>query len=161
MSFSLQKLSSFMKSHSSGINLREWAIGVLFRKFPPVPMSSKLFPNFLLLDSLLRSVETITTVYVITHYGNIWNGTECSFALLWCGHKPKWAIVWNVVVWLRMALLKRLKSFECLVIRECQYLGGIYRCILVGESVHWRGGFKISKAQIRPPASFFFWFLQI
>ena len=46
MSFALQKLSSFMRSHLSILYLRAWAIGVLFRKFPPVPMSSRLFPTF-------------------------------------------------------------------------------------------------------------------
>ena len=46
MSFALQKLSSFMRSHLSIFDHRAWAIGVLFRKFSPVPMSSRLFPIF-------------------------------------------------------------------------------------------------------------------
>jgi hypothetical protein len=46
MSFALQKLSSFMRSHLSIVDLRACAIGVLFRKFPTVPMSSRLFLTF-------------------------------------------------------------------------------------------------------------------
>jgi hypothetical protein len=42
----LQKLSSFMRSHLSILDHRAWAIGILFRKFPHLPMSSRLFPNF-------------------------------------------------------------------------------------------------------------------
>jgi hypothetical protein len=46
MSFALQKISSFMRFHLSIFDLRAWAIGVLFRKFTPVPMSLRLFPTF-------------------------------------------------------------------------------------------------------------------
>lgn len=46
MSFALQKLSSFMRSRLSILDLRMWAIGVLFRKFPSVPMSPKFFLTF-------------------------------------------------------------------------------------------------------------------
>jgi len=46
MPFAVQKLSSFMRFHLSILNLRAWTIGVLFRKFPPVPMSSRLIPTF-------------------------------------------------------------------------------------------------------------------
>jgi len=46
MSFVLQKLSSFMRSHLSILDLRAWAIGVLFRKCTPLRMSSRLFPTF-------------------------------------------------------------------------------------------------------------------
>ena len=35
-----------MRSHLPILDLRAWAIGVLFRKFPPVPMSSRLFLTF-------------------------------------------------------------------------------------------------------------------
>jgi hypothetical protein len=49
ISFALQKLSSFMSSHLSILDLRAWAIRVLFRKFPPVQGSSTLS---LLLDSM-------------------------------------------------------------------------------------------------------------
>ena len=46
MSFALLKLSSFMRSHLSIFDLRARTIGVLFRKFLPVPMSSRLFLTF-------------------------------------------------------------------------------------------------------------------
>jgi hypothetical protein len=45
MSFALQKVSSFMESHLSIVDLRAWAIGVLFKKsYPtPIPMNLRLF----------------------------------------------------------------------------------------------------------------------
>ena len=46
MPFALQKPCSFMRTHLSILDLRAWAIEVLFRKFTPVPMSSRLFSNF-------------------------------------------------------------------------------------------------------------------
>jgi hypothetical protein len=45
LSFALQKLCNFMRSHLSILNLTAQAIGVLFRNFSPVPISSKLFPT--------------------------------------------------------------------------------------------------------------------
>jgi hypothetical protein len=39
VSFALQKLFSFMRFHLSSVNLTAQAIGVLFRKLPPVSMS--------------------------------------------------------------------------------------------------------------------------
>jgi hypothetical protein len=47
VSFALQKLCNFMKSHLSILDLTAQAIAVLFRNFPPVPISSRLFPTFL------------------------------------------------------------------------------------------------------------------
>jgi hypothetical protein len=35
-----------MEVNGKVIDLRACAIGVLFRKFPPVPMSSRFFPTF-------------------------------------------------------------------------------------------------------------------
>jgi hypothetical protein len=46
MSFALQKLCNFMRSHLSVLDLTTQAIAVLFRNFPPVPISSRLFPPF-------------------------------------------------------------------------------------------------------------------
>ena len=46
VSFALQKLFSFMRSHLSLVGLRFLAIGVLFREFSPVPTCSKFFPIF-------------------------------------------------------------------------------------------------------------------
>jgi len=46
VSFALQKLFNFMKSHLLIIDLRAWVTGVLFRKFSPVPLCSRLFPTF-------------------------------------------------------------------------------------------------------------------
>ena len=46
MSFNLQKSFSFMRFHLLILDLSAWAIGVLFRKLSPVPMSSRLLPTF-------------------------------------------------------------------------------------------------------------------
>jgi hypothetical protein len=46
VSFSLQKLYNFMRYHFSILGLTAQAIAVLFRNFPPVPISSRLFPTF-------------------------------------------------------------------------------------------------------------------
>ena len=55
VSFALQKLFSFMKSHLSIVDLRAWAIGVLSRKFPPCQWVWGSFP----LSFLLRSVYLV------------------------------------------------------------------------------------------------------
>jgi hypothetical protein len=44
VSFALQKLCNFMRSHLSILDLTEQAIAVLFRNFPPVPITSPLSP---------------------------------------------------------------------------------------------------------------------
>jgi hypothetical protein len=46
VTFSLQKLCNFMRSHLLILDLTAQAIAVLFRNFPPVPISSRLFPTF-------------------------------------------------------------------------------------------------------------------
>ena len=46
VSFALQKLCNFMRSHLSILDLTAQAIAVLFRNFSPVPISSRLFPTF-------------------------------------------------------------------------------------------------------------------
>ena len=45
--FCLTEFSSFMRSHLLSVfDIRAWGIGVLFRKFPLVPISSRLFLIF-------------------------------------------------------------------------------------------------------------------
>jgi hypothetical protein len=46
VSFALQKLCNFMRSHLSVLDLIAQAIAVLFRNFPTVPISSRLFSTF-------------------------------------------------------------------------------------------------------------------
>jgi hypothetical protein len=46
MPFALQKLCNFMMSHLSILDHTAQAIAVLFRNFPPVPISSMLSPTF-------------------------------------------------------------------------------------------------------------------
>jgi hypothetical protein len=46
VSFALQELCNFMRSHLLILDLAAQAIAVLFRNFSPVPISSRLFPTF-------------------------------------------------------------------------------------------------------------------
>jgi hypothetical protein len=46
VSFALQELCSFIRSHLLILDIAGQAIAVMFRKFSPVPISSKLSPNF-------------------------------------------------------------------------------------------------------------------
>ena len=46
VSFALQKLCNFMRSHLSILDLTAQAIAALFRNFSPVPISLRLFPSF-------------------------------------------------------------------------------------------------------------------
>jgi hypothetical protein len=46
VSFALQKLCSFMRSHLKILYLTAQAIAVLFSNFSPVPIPSRLFPTF-------------------------------------------------------------------------------------------------------------------
>jgi hypothetical protein len=77
MPFALQKLSSFMSSCLSILDIRAWAIGVLFRKFPPMPWVWGSFPLYLLLDFsvsgfMLRSLTHLDLSFVQgDKYGSI------------------------------------------------------------------------------------------
>ena len=46
VSFALQKLCNFMRSHLSILSFTAQAIALQFRNFPPVPIFSRLFPTF-------------------------------------------------------------------------------------------------------------------
>ena len=46
VSFALQNLCNFMRSHLSIFDLIAQAIALLFRNFSPVPISSRVFPTF-------------------------------------------------------------------------------------------------------------------
>ena len=46
VSFALQKLCNFMRPHLLILDLTAQAIAVLLRNFPPVPISSRLYPTF-------------------------------------------------------------------------------------------------------------------
>jgi hypothetical protein len=61
ISFIVQKLFNFMKSHLSILSLSCWAAGVLLRKSLPIPISSRVFPvpscsNFRVSSLILRSL---------------------------------------------------------------------------------------------------------
>ena len=64
VSFALQKLFNFMRSHLSVVDLRAWAIGVLSREFSPVPMYPRLFPTF---STLLPLVDFLYHFTIFVH----------------------------------------------------------------------------------------------
>jgi hypothetical protein len=59
VSLALQKLYNFMRSHLSILDLTAQAIAVLFRNFPPVPISSRLFPTFSSINFSVSKNQTI------------------------------------------------------------------------------------------------------
>jgi hypothetical protein len=61
ISFVVQKLFNFIKSHLFIISLSFWAAGVLFRKSLSIPISSRVFPapscsNFRISGLIFRSL---------------------------------------------------------------------------------------------------------
>ena len=66
MSFALQKLSSFMRSHLFIVSLSVCAAGVIFRKCFPVPMHSSVLPTF---SSIRFSVAGWLYVEVFDPFG--------------------------------------------------------------------------------------------
>ena len=69
VSFALQKLFSFMKYHFSMVDLRAWVSGILFRKFSPLPVFSRVFPTFSSIrcsvsDLILRSLIYLDLSFV-------------------------------------------------------------------------------------------------
>jgi hypothetical protein len=62
LSFALQKLCNFMKSHLSILDHKAQAIAVLFRNFSPVPIPSRVFPTF---SSINFSVSDFTWRFLI------------------------------------------------------------------------------------------------
>jgi hypothetical protein len=65
VSFALQKLCNFIRSHLSILVLTAQAIAVLFRNFSPVPVSSRLSPSF---SSINFSVSGFTWSSLIHLY---------------------------------------------------------------------------------------------
>jgi hypothetical protein len=69
ISFVVQKLFNFMKSHLSILSLSCWAAGILLRKFLPIPISSRVFPalsctNFRVSGLILRSLTHFELILV-------------------------------------------------------------------------------------------------
>jgi hypothetical protein len=62
VSFALWKLCNFMRSHFSILDLTAQAIAVLFRSFPPVPVSSRFSPTF---SSMNFSISGFMWSYLI------------------------------------------------------------------------------------------------
>jgi hypothetical protein len=69
ISFVVQKLFNFMKSHLSIFSLSYWAAGVLLRKSLPIPITSGVFPalsctNFRISGMILRSLIHVELILV-------------------------------------------------------------------------------------------------
>jgi hypothetical protein len=69
ISFVVQKLFKFMKSHLSILSLSYWAAGVLLRKSMPIPISSRVFPapsctNFRASGLIIRSLIRFELILV-------------------------------------------------------------------------------------------------
>jgi hypothetical protein len=69
ISFAVQKLFNFMKSHLSILSLSCWAAGVLLREPLPIPISSRVFPapsctNVRVSGLILRSLTHFELILV-------------------------------------------------------------------------------------------------
>ena len=74
VSVALQKLFSFMRSQMPIVDIRGWAIGVLFRKFSSVPMCSRLFPIF---SSIIFNVSGYMLRFLIHFNLSFVEGDKC------------------------------------------------------------------------------------
>jgi hypothetical protein len=66
ISFVLQKLFSFMKSHLSIVSLSCWAASVLLRKSLPIPITSRVFP---VLSCIGSDIKVLDPFWVDTSTG--------------------------------------------------------------------------------------------
>jgi hypothetical protein len=64
VSFALQKLCNFIRSHLSILDLTAQAIAVLFRNFSLVPISSRLFPTFSSISSSASCYMQSSLIYL-------------------------------------------------------------------------------------------------
>jgi hypothetical protein len=69
VSFALHKLCNYIWSHFWIINLTAQAIGLLFRKFSPVPISLRLFPTFLSLSFRVSVFMLISLIDLDLSFG--------------------------------------------------------------------------------------------
>ena len=116
MSFALQKLSSFMRSHLSILDLRVWAIGVCLGNSPLCQWVQGSFPFPLLLDS----------VYLVLCWGpwSTWTWTLCKvtnifiFIFLYTDSKLD-----------QHHLLKMLSLFHCIFLASLSKIK--YLCVVL------------------------------
>jgi hypothetical protein len=102
ISFVVQKLFNFMKSHLFILSLSCWAAGVLLRKSLPIPISSRVFPapscsNFRVSGLIFRSLIHFELILVQG------DRHESSFSFLQTGNHFS-----------QQHLLKRLSFLHCI-----------------------------------------------
>jgi hypothetical protein len=102
ISFVVQKLFSFMRSHLFILSLSGWAAGVLLRKSLPIPICSRVFPapsysNFRISGLIFRSLIHFELILVQCDR----HGSSFSF-LQMDNHSPQ------------KHLLKRLSFLHCI-----------------------------------------------
>ena len=116
VSFALQKLLSFRRSHLFIVALIVCATGVLPRKWSPVPMSCRLLPTFSsirfnVVRLILRSLIHLDLSFVHgDRYGSIFILLQVDIQL--CQHH----------------LLKMLSFFHCIVLAPCRK-SGVHRFV--------------------------------
>jgi hypothetical protein len=126
--FVLQKLCSFVRSHLSIVDLRVWAIGVLFRNLSSVPMRSRVCPTF---SSMIFSVSGFILRSLIHLDLSFVQGDKC----------------WSVFILLHVDiqlvyhhLLKILSFFHCMVLASFSKNKCSYVCEFISGSFflsHW------------------------
>ena len=116
MSFALQKLFSFRRSHLLIVSLSVCATGVIFRKWSPVSAHSNVLPTFFamrlsVVGFMLRSLIHLDLSFVHgDRYGFIFILLHVAIQL--CQHH----------------LLKMLSFFHCIILLLCQK-SGVCRCV--------------------------------
>jgi hypothetical protein len=90
LSFALQKLYNFMRSHLSILNLTAQAIGVLFRNFPPVPILLLEDPAIPLLgiypeDVPICNKDTCSSMFIVAFFiiARNWKEPRCPSTKEW------------------------------------------------------------------------------
>jgi hypothetical protein len=115
--FALQKLCNFMRSHLSTLYLTEQSNGVLFRNFfPPVPISSRLFPTFSSISFSVSGFMWSSLIHLDLSSVQInKNVSNCILIYDNCQISPH-------------HLLKMLSFFQWMVLFPCQRLSD-HRCM--------------------------------
>lgn len=120
--FALQKLFSFMKSHLSIVDLKVWAIGVLFRKLSPVPCVQGYFPLSLLLH----------LVYPVLCWSpwSTWTWVLCRVK-----NMDIFCILLHAdIQWDQHNLLKMLSFFYCMILASLLKIKCPYVCGFISRS---------------------------
>ena len=104
-----------MRSHLSILDLTAQAIAVLFRNFPPVPISSRLFPTFSSISFSVSGFMWRSLIHLDLSFvqgdknGSIW-------ILLHANHKLSQHHLLKILSffhWMVLGLCQRLSDFRC------------------------------------------------